>query len=327
MALVDKIKRFARVFRAVYIRRFIHLARKIKLPGFQGVSLWEIIFFFLYSLRKGLIGMRAGAVAFQFFIAAIPFGLIIVVMTAYTPGIHLENDFAPVLSVLLPEPLVERILTGLHEYENSSVSSLISIGFVFALYFTSNGFTVLLKAFNGSKMSFERRKWWDIRLVSVGFVITFVVCIFLIFYALVFVRKGFVMWAESSKFIEKYFDQIYALTDILFLGFLIYGGIALIYYFGPRKRSRFKFFSPGSTLAFIMVVTISLVYGYYITHFATYNELYGALGTVIMVLLWLYLISFSLLIGFELNASIHGAMQQKKLANLEELEERYMETS
>lgn len=269
--------------------------------------------------------MRAGAVAYQFFIAAIPFGLVLVVLTAYTPGIHIENDFAPVLSDLLPAPLVERILNGLHEYENSSVTSLISLGFVFALYFTSNGFTVLIKAFNGSKMDFAKRKWWDIRLVSMGFVITFIVGIVLTFYGMILVRKGFVYWAESSKIIDKYFDQIYAITDMLFLGFLIYGGIALIYYFGPRKRSRFKFFSPGATLAFVMVVIISLAYGYYITNFANYNALYGALGTVMMVLLWLYMMSFSILIGFELNASIHGAIQYKKLDNLEQLEKRYQE--
>ncbi|MEZ4923592.1 MAG: YihY/virulence factor BrkB family protein [Crocinitomicaceae bacterium] len=325
MPLVQKAKRLARIFRAIYVRKFIHFARKVKIPGFQGVSLWEIIFFFLYSLRRGLIGMRAGAVAYQFFIAAIPFGLVLVVLTAYTPGIHIENDFAPVLSDLLPAPLVERILNGLHEYENSSVTSLISLGFVFALYFTSNGFTVLIKAFNGSKMDFAKRKWWDIRLVSMGFVITFIVGIVLTFYGMILVRKGFVYWAESSKIIDKYFDQIYAITDMLFLGFLIYGGIALIYYFGPRKRSRFKFFSPGATLAFVMVVIISLAYGYYITNFANYNALYGALGTVMMVLLWLYMMSFSILIGFELNASIHGAIQYKKLDNLEQLEKRYQE--
>src|SRR5690606_2802180 len=97
------LKRYFRILRAVYIRRFIHFARRIKIPGFQGVSLWEIIFFFIYSLQKGLIGMRAGAVAFHFFLALIPFGLVLVVLTTYTPGIDLEADIAPVISSMVPD--------------------------------------------------------------------------------------------------------------------------------------------------------------------------------------------------------------------------------
>lgn len=269
--------------------------------------------------------MRAGAVAFHFFLALIPFGLVLVVLTTYTPGIDLEADIGPVISVLIPDQLFENFMGGLQEYEKSTVSSFISVGFVFALYFASNGFSVLIKAFNESKIDFgKREKWWSVRLVSIGFVISFIVAIFFVFYLLIFVRKGFMMWAESSDFIKDYFNQIYGFTDILFLGFLVYSAISLMYYFGPKVKKRvFNFFSPGATLAFVLIVIISLVYQLYVTSFANYNELYGSLGTIIMLLLWIYMISFALLIGFELNASIHGAITQKKLQNLEDLEERY----
>jgi membrane protein len=323
MPVSQKLKRLARIFRAVYIRKFIHFARRIKLPGFQGVSLWEIIFFFLYSLRKGLIGMRAGAVAFHFFMATIPFGLVLVVMTTYTPGISLEADIAPVVSALIPDQLFAKFMSSVHEYEQSSVTSWVSFGFLLALYFTSNGFNVLIKAFNSSRMKFEKRKWWSIRLISFGFVLTFIVGILIVFYALIYVRKGFIMWSESSTFVHDYFDQIYALTDLLFLGVLVYFGISLIYYFGPRRRAGFKFFSPGATLAFVLIAIISIVYEIYVAKFASYNDLYGSLGTIIMLLLWIYMISFALLIGFELNASIHGAIEKKSLDQLERLEERY----
>lgn len=325
MALGNKVRRIARILRAVYIRKLIHLARRVKLPGFQGISLWEIIFFFLYSLRKGLISMRAGAVAFHFFMALIPFGLVLVVLTFYTPGIHLEQDIAPVVSALVPDQLFERFMEGVKEYEQTTVSSFISVGFVFAFYFTSNGFSVLIKAFNHSKLSFKRRKWWAVRLVSLSFVFTFIIAIFATFYLLIYVRKWFLMWAEKSDYVARNFDTIYSITDFTFLAFLVYCGVSLMYYFAPRERARFKFFSPGATFAFIMIVIISVGYELYITYVANYNELYGSLGTIIMLLLWIYMISFALLIGFELNASIHGAMKQKKLANLEKLEERYNE--
>ena len=123
MPIQAKIKRLLRIFRVVYIRKFIHFTRVIKLPGFQGVSLWEIIFFFLYSMRKGLIGMRAASVAFHFFLAMIPFGLVLVVLTSYTPGLQLEAAIAPVISALIPDQLFNKFISGVHEYEHSSVSS------------------------------------------------------------------------------------------------------------------------------------------------------------------------------------------------------------
>ena len=81
--------------------------------------------------------MRAGAVAFHFFLALIPFGLVLVVLTTYTPGVDLEADIAPVISALVPDVLFVNLMEGMHEYENSTVRSLISFGFIFALYFTS----------------------------------------------------------------------------------------------------------------------------------------------------------------------------------------------
>lgn len=328
MSWFNRTKRYARRLKAVYVRAFIHLTRKIKLPGFQGISLWEIIFFFIYSLKRGLIGMRAGAVSFHFFLALIPFGLVLVVLTSYIPGVDLEQDIAPVISALVPEMLFERFMSGLHEYENSTVRSLLSFGFVLAIYFTSNGFSQLIKAFNISKMKFEKReKWWQVRLLSIGFVLVFIVAIMMTFYLLIFVRKGFIALAERSEFVRDYFNQIYGATDFLFLSFLVYCGISLMYYFGPKERKGFRFFSPGATLAFVLVMVISILYELYISSYATYNDLYGSLGTIIMIMLWVYMISFALLIGFELNASIQGAMAKKRLADMDELEKRYEKTN
>lgn len=134
---------------------------------------------------------------------------------------------------------------------------------------------------------------------------------------------GLINLSDSSEFVTKYFDHLYVGIDLLALGAMLYFGIALLYYMGPRKRSQFKFFSPGATLATVLILVISIFYELYITYYASYNDLYGSLGTIMILLFWIYLISYALLIGFELNASIHGAMYQKSLSRLEDLETRY----
>jgi membrane protein len=267
--------------------------------------------------------MRAAAVGFHFFLAMIPFGLVLVVLTSYTPGIDLEADIAPVISGFIPDQLFGRFMAGLKEYEHSSVTSWISLGFVMALYFTSNGFNVLIRAFNSSRLKFDKRKWWSVRLLSFGFVFIFLSGLIITFYVIILVRIGLVKLAHASEFVHNYFDQIYAFTDLLCLIILLYFGIAVLYYLGPRDRKNFKFFSPGATLATVSIIIISALYELYVVYYASYNDLYGSLGTIIMLLLWIYLISYALLIGFELNASIHGALQKMRLSRLKELEERY----
>jgi len=318
----DKIIRAGRVLRVTFVRKFIHLSRKIKLPGFQGLSAWEIFFFFIYSLKKGRIGMRAAAVAFHFFMAMIPFGLVLVVLTTYIPILDIETDIAPVLSGFVPEQIFEKFMSSLTEYENSSVNSWISVGFLFALYFTSNGFSVMIKAFNSSKMKFDKRKWWSARLMSLGFVFIFVSGIIFMFYLIILVRKGLVLISDSTQFVADYFDQFYVLSLFVILSAVLYFGIAILYYLGPKERKLFKFFSPGASLASLSIIIISAGYVLYVNYYANYNDLYGSLGTIMILMIWLYLISFALLIGFELNASIHGALKQKKLDQLQDLENR-----
>lgn len=266
--------------------------------------------------------MRAAAVSFHFFLAMIPFGLVLVVLTSYTPGLSLEADIAPVISALIPDQLFNKFMSSLDQYHHSTVSSWISIGFILALYFTSNGFTVLIRAFNSSRMDFKKRKWWSVRLVSFGFVFIFLAGIIAVFYSIILVRMGLVLWSNESDFIYNNFDTIYVGIDLLFLGVLLYFAIALMYYLGPQNRKQFRFFSPGATLATVMIMVISVFYELYVAYYANYNDLYGSLGTILVLLLWIYLISYALIIGFELNASIHGAIHEKKLRKLKELDNR-----
>ncbi len=313
----------ARILRVTAIRKTIHLSRKIILPGFEGISLWEVIFFFIWSIKRGLVTTRAAALAFHFFLALIPFGLILVVLSTNLPFFDIESDIAPILANFIPDELFHNFLDNLENYKNSSVTSFVSFGFLIAIYFTSNGFAMLIRTFNSSRHKFEKRAWWSIKLISIVYVIGFLISILGLFMIILSTRKLLTFMAESSDFVADHFSGIFTTTSFITVGVLMYFGVALIYYFGPRNRKHFKFFSAGATLATVMIILISFVYSYYISNFGNYNDLYGSLGTIMMLLLWIYLNSFALLIGFELNASIHGAILNKKLVHLEKIKNRY----
>lgn len=319
--VIEYILRLIRICRVVLIRKTIHFSRKIILPGFEGVSLWEILFFFVWSIRKGLIATRASSLAFHFYLALIPFALVLVVSCAYVPFFDLKEDIIPILSGFIPEILVDKFIEGLNEFENSTVNSMISIGFLLALYFISNGFSVMIRAFNSSKIKFEKRSWMSNKLVSFALVIGFIFSIIMIFLFMVWQRKLLLIGANTIDFINNNYDWMNYGFAFLFIGTIIYFGIAVLYYVGPANQTTFKFFSAGATLATILIILIFLLYSFYIQNFANYNALYGSVGTVIIILMWIYLNAYALLIGFELNASIHGAMTNKKLEDFSKLEE------
>ena len=317
----NKLIRWLRIIRVTLVRYIIHLSRKVILPGFEGISLWEILFFFGWSIKKGLIATRASSLAFHFYLALIPLALVLVVSCAYVPFFDLKQDIIPILSGFIPEMLVDKFIEGLDEFENSTVNSILSIGFVMALYFISNGFTVMIRAFNSSKIRFEKRSWLSTKLVSLALVVGFIISIIFMFLLMIWQRKLLQMGADNFDFISNNYGWLNYSLGFIIIGAIIYFGIAILYYLGPSNHSTFKFLSAGATLSTILIVLIFLLYSFYIQNFANYNALYGSVGTVMIILMWIYLNAYALLIGFELNASIHGAMMKKKLEDFSKLQE------
>ena len=305
--------------RAVYFRKFIHFTRKIKLPGFDGVSIWEILVFFIWTIRKGLVGTRASSLAFHFFLAMIPFGLALVISSAYVPFLDLREDIIPILSGFVPELLIDNFINGLADLENSTVNSMISVGFLMALYFISNGFLVMITAFNSSKIEFDKRSWLSTRIISLVLVIGFLVSIIATLLFIVWERKLLLMLGENIDFIATNFNYFFYGIAFIIIGSLLYFSISFLFWIAPSDRSTFRFMSAGSTLSTSLIILIFLGYSYYVTHYANYNALYGSVGTIIIILLWIYFNTYALMIGFELNASIHGAIMKKKIEEIEHL--------
>ena len=156
---------------------------------------------------------------------------------------------------------------------------------------------------NPTKLLFGKEEFWEKRGIAIG--LTFLVG-FLVLASVVLVILGrmlfgtFLDYIHAGGFATSVFFLIRWLAVLLFF----YFGISLIYRYGAATRQRFRIFSPGAMLATVLTILSSVGFSFYVEYFDTYNKLYGSIGTIIVVMLWIQINCFILLVGFELNASI-----------------------
>ncbi len=297
-----KIKRF---FLSILLK-----ARRISLPGFDGIPLYDVLIFFWKSIVEGSITTRASAIAFSFFLALFPALIFIFTLIPYIPITNFQEELFSLIHGVLPENAFSTVEKTIREIITEEHGGLLSLGFFMALIFSTNGLASMMSAFDASLHSFQRRTWIDQRIIAV--MLLFIISILLtITIAMIAGGQIAINYLADNNLLRDNFTY-YLLTYgkwivIIALLFFTY---SCFYYFAPAKKTRWRFISAGGTLATALSIPTILGFSYYITNFGQYNELYGSIGTLLVVLFLFYLMSLILLIGFELNASINEAHQQ-----------------
>lgn len=289
------------------VRQILHTSRLLVLPGFQGVPIFDVLLFFGRGLSKGVLSQRAAAMAYQFFLSLFP-----LLLAAFTllPFLNLEHYIEPILRIIdefLPESIVPFIQNTVTDIMANKHKGLMSIGFLSSLYVASSGFNTLMISFNHSMYAQKRRKFLIRRLIAIGMVIGVFIAVIMSFSLIMGSREVF-YYLVFNGFIDSFF-QFYLLKTIKWaiIIFLIYFVLASIYYITPVNKEGFKFFSAGATVATIMFILLSNGFNIYIKYFSHYNALYGSIGAIIIFLIWMYLNSYVLILGFELNSAIAEA--------------------
>jgi len=211
------------------------------------------------------------------------------------------------LGNMLPENVFLTIRDTVEDIVTRKRFDLLSVGFFAALFFSSGGIAGLITAFNASYHHLETRTWLNKQLVAL--LLVFIFCFLLAFSVIMIIFSGTVIdFLQRKEIINNAF--IIGLLQngkwLIILGFTFLS-ISSLFFLAPARRQKFRFFSPGSTLASLFVVLTSVVFSAYINNFGQYNKLYGSIGTLIALLIWLFINSLVLLIGFELNVSIKNA--------------------
>lgn len=284
----------------------LNIAKKIKPIGFSGLSIYDVTIFFWKGLMEGAITTRASSLAFNFFLAFFPSIIVFLTLIPYIPVTGLQETLMELLNVVLPPSTNEITFNALDDIINNTRGGLLSIGFLLALYFSTNGINSLIEAFNASYHIRENRPIIQQRILSLG--LTLLLSFMLI------IAMGLIIF---GKFVVSYLTEYKLITQYAG-GLILYGkwftillvlllGISILFHLGPSIKSKWKLFTPGSILATLGIIITSIGFNYYINHFSQYNKIYGSIGTLMIILIWMYFNSIILLTGFELNASIANA--------------------
>jgi membrane protein len=285
-------------------------SKKLVLPGFNDLPVYNVATFFVKGITKGDITSRASSLSFNFFLALFPGIIFLFTLIPYVPINNFQDQLLNMIKDVMPRNAYQATRETIEDIIKHQRGGLLSIGFITALYFSTNGIHAIIGAFNKTYHAIETRSGFKQRLVSI--------MLTMILFSLLLIAIAIIIFGEISihYFTEKgllenifTFYLILAAKWITILVLLIFA-FSILYYFGPAKKGKWRFISPGSLLATILSILTSLGFNYFVNNFGQYNKLYGSIGTLIVVLLWIYFNSIILLIGFELNASIDHAKRK-----------------
>lgn len=279
--------------------------RLVRLPGFEGVPLYDVLVFFYRQVTTVGLTERASAISYNFIMAIPPSFLFLFTLIPNLPFIRkstLKKELHAIITDIIPAKVHNaNLIKFVDSFIDDSKIGMLSFGFLLALFFASNAMMGLMQSFNKNYIGFSRRKGlFGDRLIAIR--LTSLIFLLVLGCLLMLISQSAVLkWAgiRSAVVIE-----VISYIRWIFIIGLIFLSIAFIYKYAPAVHKRWKLVSPGTILATTLSILATLGFSYFVNNFGRYNALYGSIGTIIMLMALIYINSLVLLIGFELNVSI-----------------------
>ena len=292
------------------VRWAIKLLENIQPPGFEGLSIYDLVLFLLRSFKEGNYSIRAAAISFNLILAIFPLLLVILALIPYLPIDGFQASVLAELIGVVPSDMRPFLVPTLEDLVLQKHYFVLSIGFVLTVYYASNSINTILSSFNSSFQIELKRHPIKQRLIALSLSLVWAL-LSLGAIVLIILGEELIQLINNSLSLDH--------TAAYYLGhgikwiivfFMLILGITVLYNFGNPEVKKFKFVSAGSSLAALVIILASIGFIAYATNFGNYNELYGSLGSLIVLLVWVNLCSRILLIGFELTTKIGQIKKQ-----------------
>jgi membrane protein len=292
------------------LRNIINVLQRIKLPWLQGLSLFDLIKLYSVGILEGALSYHASAVAFSFFMALFPFALFILNLIPYIPIEGFQIDFLQFVKEGVPPNTYDAIANIINDILNNSHSGLVSTGFLLSIFLMANGLNGILGGFESSRHVLEKRGFFHQYLISLAlslllsFLLIITVSAIVVFE--VFIQKTMIQDMLSDRI------PLIILGRYAFVILMILVTISVLFRFGTKQKNKPSFITIGSVFTTILVIISSYFFGIWVIKFSKYNELYGSIGTLLIMMFYIWINCMILLLGFELN-SIISKLKVKKL--------------
>lgn len=295
------------------VRSTLYFLQHFSLAGSRGVPLYDVLRFFLRSIFNGDINQRAKGLAYSFMTAVPPLLIFFFTLVAYFPVNGIQDELLGELGNIIPAKVMGPISNTVNDVMGHRHSTLLSIGFVSSVILAANDLMGVISSLNFANRSVEKRPYVQRYLLSIMLVFIIYVLVVLTialmmghkFLLQIIYAQGWLTYTSTNTLIFNIGRWLLIIAAILTV-------ISLIYYWAPVKKQRVGFFSPGSVLATGMFLVLSWALGIYLGNFSRYNLLYGSIGTLLMVMFWIYFNCIVLLVGYELNISIYNGTTVKQ---------------
>jgi len=284
------------------IRDLVRFSKQIKLPGMGGFSLYNLLDVYGTGILNGTFSFRASSIAYSFFLALFPFLLFLLNLIPYIPIDGFQTRFLIFMEALLPAQTTEFFYPIIADIAVNPRAGLISFVFFLSIFLSANGVNTIFSAFEHSFHVTINRSFFRQYLVAI------IVSIFLAL--LLLTSVGVILYGEYI--INDLQSRAYIDNDVFWISFfqfmvflvMIYVIIATLYYFGTKEGKESHFFSVGATTTAVLFIVTTYLFGVYINNFSNYNELYGSIGALLILMFYIWINANLLLLGFELNVSI-----------------------
>jgi membrane protein len=294
------------------VQRVIYRSKHIYLPGFQRLPLYDVVAFFIQQVRKVGLQERAAAISFNLLMAIPAATIFLCTLIPYMP---ISNRVTAQLLELVKDYTINEntyklISDFLNDFLNTERTGLLSLGFLLVIYYASNAMMGIMHSFDRSLIystprNFFERRWMAVRLTLLLLMLA------LVSISLLALQGPILNWLLRSLRVKDNSTLVVILiVRWVVLIALVYYSIAFIYKYAPAVHKRWNLTSPGTNLATILILLTTFLFSFWVNHFSSYNKIYGSIGTILIIMFLIFINSLALLVGFELNVSIHSLKYQ-----------------
>lgn len=285
------------------LNKLVAFGKKIKIPGLVGMSLYDVLELYIIGIIQGALTTRAGGIAFSFFMAVFPFMLFILTLIPYIPIDGFQEGLFSFIKDVLPPQTFDAVSLVIGDIINNQYGGLLSFGFLLSIFLMTNGVNAIFGGFEYSYHITEFRNVFRSYFVALG--VSLLTSLFLILTITLVILYQFALtkideigWLNTADLNLFYYGR--ALLFVL----MIFTIVSLLFRYGTKQGKEIRFFSAGAVLTTVVSICTFYLFGIYVLKFAQYNQLYGSIGTLLVLMLFVWLNSIILLLGFELNASL-----------------------